>query len=246
MAEVGFETDDRTLPSTAEVYEAGAAEVVFRLRRALAVKERARIAFAGGSTPRGLYRRLLVSPWLEAVDWSRVEAFWGDERCVPPSHPESNYLMVWETLLANLPGPLAKVNRIPVELGAEEAAARYADVLGEAPLDLIILGMGADGHTLSIFPHTPEPASGAKVIATSAPVEPRSRVSITLETASMAGAALMLVTGAGKAKMVGQVLEQRRCGAPLLPAARVKPAEGAMVWMMDPAAAALEADAGSE
>ncbi len=242
-----METDHRTLPSTAEACEAAAAEVIFRLRRALGARARARVALAGGGTPRELHERLLAAPWRDAVDWSRVEVFWGDERCVPPDHPASNYRMARETLLDRLPVAPAAVHRIPGELSPDEAAARYAATLGNVPLDLVILGMGGDGHTLSIFPDTPEPAPGVRVVSTRAPVAPRARVSLTLETVSRAGAALVLVTGAAKAAMIDRILGERLAGRPVLPAARVALAGGVPIWIMDPAAAtALEAHSGSD
>jgi len=181
------------------------------------------------------------------VDWSRVEIFWGDERCVPPDHASSNYRMALETLLDPLPAAPAATHRIRGELHPLEAAREYAEVLGDTPLDLVILGMGGDGHTLSIFPDTPTPAQGTRVIVTRAPVEPRARVSLTLETVGQAASALLLVTGAAKAGMVTRVLGERRRGMSTLPAARVAPATGAPIWILDHAAAvALEANGGSE
>lgn len=240
-------TDLRVLPSNAEAVNAAAAEVVFRIRRTLAIRDRARVALAGGGTPRALHQRLLAPPWRDAVDWPRVEIFWGDERCVPPGHASSNYRMAAETLLNHLAAPPAGVHRIRGELPPEEAAAEYTAILGDAPLDLVILGMGGDGHTLSIFPDSAAPAMGTWVVATRAPVEPRARVSLTLEFVGRATTALMLVTGAAKAGMVTRVLGERRRGTPTLPAARVAAAGDPPIWILDPAAAvALEADEGRE
>ncbi len=240
-------TDLRVLPSNAEAVNAAAALVVYGIRSTLAERPHARVALAGGGTPRALHQRLLARPWRDLVDWSRVEIFWGDERCVPPEHASSNYRMAMETLLGAIGVPLAGVHRIRGELPPEEAAAEYAAVLGHRPLDLVILGMGGDGHTLSIFPDTPAPARGTWVIATRAPQEPRPRVSLTLEAVGRAALALVLVTGAAKAGMITRVLGERRRGIPTLPAARITATGAAPVWILDPAAAvALEADAGSE
>ncbi len=242
-----LETDLRVLPSTEEAVEAAAAEIVYRIRTTLTDRPRARLALAGGGTPRALHRRLLAPPWRDEVDWSRVEIFWGDERCVPPDHVSSNYGMAVETLLNPLPAAPAATHRIEGELPPPEAARVYAEVLGDTPLDLVILGMGGDGHTLSIFPDTPAPAPGTRVVVTRAPVEPRARVSLTLETVGLAGSVLLLVTGAAKAGMVTRVLGERRRGVATLPAARAAPAAGAPIWILDHAAAvALEANGGSE
>jgi 6-phosphogluconolactonase len=240
-------TDLRVLPSHAEAVEATVAEIVYRIRTTLERRPRARLALAGGGTPRALHQRLLAVPWRAEVDWSRVEIFWGDERCVPPDHVSSNYRMAAETLLNSLHIVPAATHRIRGELPPQEAAREYAALLGDAPLDLIILGMGGDGHTLSIFPDTPAPPPGTRVVVTRAPVEPRARVSLTLETVEQAGSALLLVTGAAKAGMVTRVLGERSRGVATLPAARVTPKVGAPIWILDPAAAiALEANVGSE
>ena len=132
------------------------------------------IALSGGSTPRAMFSLLAADPFLDTVPWSSIYFFWGDERCVPPDHQDSNYRMASETLLSKVPVPAENVFRIPAELpDVEQVAEQYAQTLtqfflagpgatrtGTSPLsnvprfDLILLGMGPDGHTASLFPHT--------------------------------------------------------------------------------------------
>ncbi|MFZ0216694.1 MAG: 6-phosphogluconolactonase [Candidatus Dormiibacterota bacterium] len=157
-----------------------------------------RLVLAGGTTPKLAYRLLSPGPV-----WGKVTIFFGDERCVPPDDPESNYAMAREELLSRVDP--ASVHRIPGELGAEEAAARYDAVLrGAGPLDLVLLGMGQDGHTASLFPGAPELGlTGAKAIAVhNAPKPPPDRISLSLEALREARRVVFIVTGSDKADAV--------------------------------------------
>lgn len=154
------------------------------------------LVLAGGSTPRRAYELLAERP----LPWGRVTALFGDERCVAPDDPESNYLMAKRSLLDRVhPG---SVHRMPGELGAEEAAARYEPIVaGLAPLDLVLLGMGPDGHTASLFPgHAALQAAGHAVAVHGAPKPPPDRVSLTLGALRAAREVVVLVTGADKAE----------------------------------------------
>lgn len=158
------------------------------------------LVLAGGSTPRRAYELLAERP----LPWGRVTVLFGDERCVPPEDPESNYWMAHEALLGRVhPGT---VHRMPGELGAETAAALYDDVVRALPpLDLVLLGMGPDGHTASLFPGHPEVrASGCAVAVHGAPKPPPDRVSLTLGTLRGARRVVFLVTGGDKAEGVRQ------------------------------------------
>ena len=139
----------------ADAVAAAAAEhLAEAARRAGAERGRFRVALSGGNTPRLLYQRLALPALGAAIDWSRWEIFFSDERGVPPDHPDSNYRMANDAWFSRVPLPASNVHRIEGELDTVEAAARYAVELGEQPLDLVLLGIGEDGHTASLFPGT--------------------------------------------------------------------------------------------
>jgi len=154
------------------------------------------LVLAGGSTPRRAYQLLAERP----LPWGRVAVLFGDERCVPADDPESNYWMAHETLLERVhPGT---VHRMPGELGAEAAASFYDGVVrASSPLDLVLLGIGPDGHTASLFPGNPAlQAAGGAVAVHDAPKPPPDRVSLTLETLRAARRVVLVVTGPDKAE----------------------------------------------
>jgi len=156
------------------------------------------LVLAGGTTPRRCYELLAKLD----VAWGRVTVLFGDERCVPPDHPDSNYRMAREALLDQV-AP-ATVHRMPGELGPDEAAAAYAHVVaGLAPLDLVILGIGEDGHTASLFPgHEVLNAKGWVAGVRNSPKPPPERVTLTLGALRGAHRVIVLATGAGKAQAV--------------------------------------------
>ena len=206
------------LPSAAEVARV-AAETV-----AAALQGGARsLVLTGGTTPRQLYGMLAGME----VEWGRVSLLFGDERCVTPDHPESNYRMVKETLLSRIDA--GAVLRMPAELGAEEAATIYDAMVGRMqPLDLVLLGIGEDGHCASLFPgHPALNASGWAVAVHDAPKPPPDRVSLTLGCLRNARRVIFLVTGAGKAGAF------RKAQAGEVPAGMIPKAE----WIVDQAAA---------
>ncbi len=177
----------------------------------LAARGRAHLALAGGTTPAGAYAQL------QCGDWNGVELWFGDERCVGPDDPESNYRMVAETLLGHAAGAL--VHRIEGELGAEPAAAAYDALLRERVsadggllpvLDIVLLGIGEDGHTASLFPHNPAlAAAGVTCVAVhDAPKPPPDRVSLSLELLRRAHATILLASGPGKADALARALAQ--------------------------------------
>jgi 6-phosphogluconolactonase len=183
-----------------------------------------RIALAGGETPRRCYEQLRLLP----LDWARVQVYFGDERCLPPGDAQRNDSMARETLLDSVAIPSANVHSIPVELGAEAAAERYAETLGNKPLDLVLLGMGEDGHTASLFPGNPATASHDVVVAVfDAPKPPPQRVSLGMKTLNAARHKLFLVAGAGKREALEGIAKGVQ-----LPAAAVADAE----WFFDRAA----------
>jgi 6-phosphogluconolactonase len=182
------------------------------------------LVLTGGTTPRLLYGMLAGMP----VEWGRVSLLFGDERCVPPTHPESNYRMAKETLLNRIDA--GAVLRIPGELGAEEAAELYDAAVGRMqPLDLVLLGIGEDGHCASLFPgHPALDATGWAVPVHDAPKPPPDRVSLTLGCLRNARRVIFLVTGKAKAEAFRKAL------AGEVPAGMVPGAE----WLVDFEAAA--------
>jgi 6-phosphogluconolactonase len=203
--------------SAEEVAAAGAV----RVAEAIAGGVRT-LVLAGGSTPRRCYELLAE----KSLSWGKVAVLFGDERCVPPDDPESNYRMARETLLDRVaPG---SVHRIPGELGPEEGAELYQPVVGwYSPLDLVLLGIGPDGHTASLFPGRPElQAPGLAVGVRDAPKPPPERVSLTLGALQGARRVIFLVTGADKAEAVA------RAGRGEVPAGMISNSE----WLLDRAA----------
>jgi 6-phosphogluconolactonase len=206
------------------------------------------LALAGGSTPRGLYRLLVNEPYRSQLSWQCLRVFWGDERTVPPDHQESNFRMAEETLLSHVPVPSTQVFRIEGELPPEKAAARYESVLqkqfklspGEVPsFDLILLGMGSDGHTASLFPGSPAVAESHALVA--APwVEKLSthRVTLTPPVLNAAKHVLFLVSGHDKAAALQAVLEGPE-NPVRYPAQVINPTKGHLLWLINQDAAGL-------
>jgi 6-phosphogluconolactonase len=218
-----------------ELAHVAAERVIVAARDALTARGRCRIALAGGNTPRRLYALLAAEP--AAIDWGRVDLYWGDERVVPHTDAASNYRMVKETLLDVVPVAAERVHRIEVERGAEAAAAHYRELLGDEPLDLCLLGMGGDGHTASLFPETPHLREASGVVVTTSPAPPPERVSLALDVLSAAREVLVLVAGADKASRLAQAY--REWLAPVtatLPVAMVRSAR--VAWIVDRAAGA--------
>jgi len=181
------------LATAEEVAEAAAAEIADVLRGGAQT-----LVLAGGTTPKRCYELLAELD----VQWGRVSVLFGDERCVPPDHPDSNYRMVKESLLDRV-AP-ATVYRMPAELGPDEGADAYAEVVANvAPLDFVLLGVGEDGHVASLFPgHPLLRASGLTAGIRDSPKPPPERVTLTLEAIRDAGRVLIIATGAGKADAV--------------------------------------------
>jgi len=231
----------------AEVASAAAQRLVVLSREAIEERGRMRLALAGGRTPETLYRLLAESPYQEAVAWPLIEVFWGDERCVWPDHPESNYRMAREALLSKVPIPAANVHRMRGEFPDPAAAAReYEAVLrrvietgGNGPprFDLCLLGLGPDGHTASLFPGSGVVRETRRFTA-AAWVEGLEawRLTLTPPVLNAARHVLFLVTGADKAEAVREVLEGSE-DPDRLPAQIVKPPNGKVEWLLDRAAA---------
>ena len=228
----------RRFPDLESLVQGAAEDLADCFERAIHDTGRCRIAMAGGSTPRPVYRLVATPSFASRIDWRRVDIFWGDERCVPPTDPASNFRMVQEELLSQVPIPVGNIFRIETERSPDDSARAYAELLGDRPLDLVLLGMGDDGHTASLFPDTPDLGGHqARVISTVAPVLPTHRVSLTLRAINEAGEVRFWVSGAAKAGPVAEVFGQIESGTPQLPAARVLPRSGRLRWFVDDAAA---------
>jgi 6-phosphogluconolactonase len=205
------------------------------------------VALSGGSTPTHLYSLLASPGYSERVPWQNVHLFWGDERCVPPDHPESNFRMVQESLLSKVEVPPANVHRIAGEKTPEIAAAEYEATLrrffqlgnGELPrFDLIYLGIGADGHTASLFPGSDALNLTNRLVAASYVKKLQAhRITLTPPVLNHGANAVFLVAGSDKAAIVKNVLGDETV-APVLPAAMIRPVNGQLVWMITQDAAA--------
>lgn len=183
------------------------------------------LAVAGGETPRRCYSKLCQYD----IDWARVQIYFGDERCLPQGDLQRNDSMVRDALITRVGIPLANVHSIPAELGPEQAAKIYSALLHDVmPLDLVLLGMGEDGHTASLFPNNSALRNTDSVVPVwNAPKPPAERVSMGLNALNTACQKIFLVAGAGKRAALEQILH-----GDLLPAARVSDAE----WHLDHAA----------
>ncbi|MCJ7703724.1 MAG: 6-phosphogluconolactonase [Anaerolineales bacterium] len=204
------------------------------------------LALAGGSTPKAAYQLLASPGYASQVTWPKVQIFWGDERCVPPNNPESNYRMVRETLLDHIPIPAANIHRMEAELDPSEAARRYEDtllgVLKNPPrFDLILLGMGTDGHTASLFPGTPALDENSRwVVANFVPKQSSWRLTLTPGTINLAQNIAFIVAGEPKAAPLQQVINGKYLPE-IYPSQLVKPQLGHLTWFVDkPAAKLLE------
>jgi 6-phosphogluconolactonase len=227
-----------------EMSEAAAGEVLVRIGENVRRAGRCTLVLAGGSTPRPLYRLLSEEPFRSAVPWGKVHLFWGDERCVPPDHPDSNQRMGREELIDRVPVPPENVHPIPIMSGPGEAAAAYEEELtrffglpvGGLPpsFDLVILGVGADGHAASLFPGSGALSETARwVVPAEAPPGspvPR-RVTMTLPLFDRAERILVLVAGPGKSGVVELLQRDPEEAARRYPAARVRGRESTL-WLV--------------
>ncbi len=226
------ETPERLAEAAARTFVESAAEAV-------AERGRFAVALAGGSTPRATYE-VLARDRVEDVDWPKVHAFFGDERTVPPDHEDSNYRMAREALLDHV--PVGSVHRMRGELPPDEAAVSYEEELreffGEVPpvLDLVMLGIGEDGHTASLFPETPALGVADRlVVANPVPKLDTTRLTLTVPVLNAARKVLFLVAGEGKADALQKILEGDAAPS-AYPAKLVQP-PGGPIWMVDRAAA---------
>jgi 6-phosphogluconolactonase len=213
-------------------------------RMAMAERGAFQVALSGGETPRAAYKLLGQEALREELSWSDVFIYFGDERCVPPTDEQSNYRMAQETLLDAVGIPHANVHRIRGEADPGQAANEYASILrtdlGNAPhLDLMLLGLGSDGHTASLFPGTPpDTDDDALVRAVYAPSQTMWRVTVTPKVINLARTVVFAVAGTAKAQILAAVYE-----GPVdpvkYPAQIVQPVSGRLLWYVDELAAGM-------
>ena len=228
-----------------------AAALFARLVAAAAAEYRTfSVALSGGTTPRALFTLLAAPPYREQIAWPLIHFFWGDERWVPLDAEESNYHMAEETLLSRVPVPPENIHPMRTDFPSEQEAAGHAErdliahfglAPGEVPrLDLILLGLGDDGHTASLFPGHSALDVTDKLVVASPPGRlppPVDRLTVTFPVLNAGAQVVFLVAGANKAGTVRRVLHPAPGSAPL-PAQQVQPVDGRLTWMLDQAAAA--------
>ena len=235
-------------PAAMQMSESAAKLFAARAAGAVSARGRFTAALSGGKTPVAIYAFLAQAPFISQIPWAHVHLFWGDERCVPPDHADSNYRLVRELLLDYVPIPAANVHRMPAEMDPAEAAARYEGQLRElfAPhgdgfpvFDFILLGLGDDGHTASLFPGTRSIRESARwVVGHYVDAQMGWRITLTPPVINAARMVAFIVAGAGKAAVMKEILEGP-FRPDMLPAQIVRPAGGDLVWMLDREAAAL-------
>ena len=234
--------DIEVLPNPGALYSRAAQE--FLSRANAAVKERGvfSVVLSGGSTPKGLFELLAGEETFRSeIPWTQSHFFWVDERHVPPDHPDSNFRLAWETLLSKVPVPADNIHRISSELpDAHEAAERYESTLrnffqlasGEFPrFDLILLGMGADGHTASLFPGTEALQECRRSVAANWVERLHTwRITLTLPVLNNAACILFLVSGLEKAQTLREIFSNKTTS---YPAQLVNPTRGRLLWLVD-------------
>lgn len=244
------ETEIVVLPDETSVAAEAAERLAIAVTKAVQQRGRATVALSGGSTPLAMFDLLAQPPYRDALPWPKIHIFWADERLVPPDDPGSNYYHAHNRLLSRVPLPAANIHRVHGEWPAEIAAVDYGEQLAhfaathepgspiEWPrLDLVLLGLGKDGHTASLFPGSPVAAAGPIIVAhADYDGRPAERLSLTPVVINAAREIVFVVTGASKAEAIVASIEGERDRF-RWPAQRIQPAEGTLIWLMDQAAA---------
>lgn len=224
---------------TDELSRKAAEQFVALARQAVAAHGRFSVALSGGSTPKALYSLIATSEFSEQLAWQQIHFFWGDERCVPPDHAESNFRMVDESLLSKIPIPGDNVHRMIGEIEPAIAAAAYEAELRRLfpsspeklpSFDLMLLGLGEDGHTASLFPGSSAMSETEHWVATTY-VEKLDahRLTLTFPVINNAAQIAFLVAGKSKSAIVKEILTTEKCD---YPAARIKPDNGQLIWFV--------------
>ena len=225
---------------------AGAERFVECAEQVLSKSDRFCVALAGGNTPRRVYQLLATGPFNSRLDWAKVHLFFGDERAVPADHPDSNYAMVYEALISKIAIPAGNVHRIPGEGDLNEDARQYENHLRAffsrqswPRFDLVLLGMGEDGHTASLFPNSAALNEQLRwVVATRNEQLAQDRITLTVPVFNHAKHVMFLVVGDKKAQRLKEVLRPQPASGQL-PAQAIAPINGTIEWLVDAEAASL-------
>lgn len=240
-----------TWPTPQQVAQAAAQLFTDSAQHAVTTRGIARIAISGGKTPEAMFALLAdpAHPFVNQIPWQKLQLFWVDERCVPPADPESNFGMTRQALLSKVPLPPANIFRMEGELDPEEAASRYESTLrntmklegAESPaFDLVLLGMGDDGHTASLFPHTQALNEiGRIVVANRVPQKDTWRITLTWPVINQAREVAFVIEGDAKAGILAEVLNGPY-NPERLPSQLIRPSNGKLRFLLDdPAASRL-------
>ena len=245
-----LKVDYLVMPDAKALAARAAEQFTQAAKKAASERGRARIAISGGSTPKAAFQLLAdpTQPWRERMPWDKLELFWVDERCVPPDHPDSNYRMTREAMLDHVPLRPEQVHRMEGELDPEVAASRYESLLrnvfrlegAESPsFDLVQLGMGPDGHTASLFPHTDAINElGRLVVANHVAQKDTWRITLTWPVINHASSVFFLIGGTDKAAVLKDVLTGPS-DPERLPSQLIWPSSGILTLILDQSAAAL-------
>ena len=227
-----------------QLSQAAAKWIAGLIAETLKVRDRFTIALSGGSTPKLLHKILAAAPYKDQIDWSKMHIFWGDERAVPFEDERNNAKMAYDTLLNFVPVPPSQIHVMRTDIGPEESAIDYEKILHQYfdktpnTFDLVLLGMGDDGHTLSLFPGTAivhEEKAWAKAFFL--PAQDMYRITLTKTIVNQAAHIAFLTTGTGKAHALREVLKGAY-NPDLYPSQEIKPVNGELHWFVDEAAAA--------
>ncbi len=241
----GIKPDVRIFENLEVLSQAAASLFIESSARAILERGRFLVTLCGGNTPLKLYELLAQSPYQEQVDWPHVHIFWGDERCVPVEDLQNSYRQAHEVWLGHVPIPPENIHRVQSDLEPADASIAYALTLkgyASAPLhwprfDLVLLGMGGDGHTASLFPGSEvNPSTPTLAVTEKYQERPANRVTLSPLVFNAARRVLFLVSGESKSETLANVL-YGEYHPELLPVQRIRPTDGEIVWLVDQAAA---------
>jgi 6-phosphogluconolactonase len=233
-------------PDATELIHEAAERIVEAAGRCVGEKDGFSIALSGGHTPQGLYELLAGNAYRTRIDWAKMNIFFGDERCVPPDSDQSNFRMANIALLSKVPIPAGQIHRMRGEIDPQAAAKEYGELLkasfGEGGMDMILLGMGDDGHTASLFPGT-QALQERKHRCVANHVEKLNtwRITMTAPFINRAAAVIILAAGKDKSGRLHEVLEGPR-DPDRLPIQLIQPETGTLTWLLDAAAAGMLED----
>jgi len=235
----------RIVADPAAIADAAAEKIISLADAAISERGKFSIALSGGSTPKTLFSLLATDVYSRRVGWKNWQIYFGDERCVPPEHPDSNFRMASEAMLNHVAIPAENIHRMKGEIDPQQSAVEYGRLLkqnfGDGGLEVILLGMGDDGHTASLFPHTAAlEETHHRCVANYVEKLNAWRITMSAPFINRAAQVIIMVSGAAKAARIQQVLN----GPPdpkTLPIQMVAPANGEVLWVLDkPAAAELD------